>query len=132
VEPLPLVKQELTQLLPHHNKVPLGFTPPVSTLQCPTVGNCINHPATIDVSRVLGAGTENLSLPAHSHIIDETTPGWWKIVVIGVKDQGVWDKIVAGKSIDTVRQLQADSANANKITGDIPSNSFLFFDVLNK
>ncbi|HUQ84772.1 MAG TPA: hypothetical protein VM077_00465 [Candidatus Limnocylindrales bacterium] len=109
---------------------PLGFRPAENTLQCPTVGNCINHPMTIDVSRVLGAGTENLPLPAHSHIVDEDTNGWWELEVVGVKDQATWDKVVAGKSLDTVRALQADTANADKITGDIPTNSFLFFDVL--
>src|SRR5919108_7759 len=34
---------------------PLGFRPADSTLQCPTVGFCINHPSTIDLSRIGGA-----------------------------------------------------------------------------
>ena len=105
---------------------PIGFRPDDSTLQCPEVGNCINHPGTIDVSRVLGPGTENLPLPAHSHIIDVAKGGWWEIEVIGVTDPGVWDQIVAGKDLATVRELQA--ANVG-ITGDIPSNLFLFFNV---
>lgn len=111
---------------------PLGFRPNDATLQCPEVGNCINHPNTIDVSRVLGAGTENLALPAHSHIIEEDKNGWWEIEVIGVKDPAVWDQIVAGKDLKTVRALQADPQNADKITGDIATNSFLFFDVIDK
>src|SRR5262249_25900958 len=28
---------------------PLGFRPDAATLNCPTVGNCINHPSTIDL-----------------------------------------------------------------------------------
>ena len=111
---------------PLYVMTPLGFTP--SGLQCPTAGNCINHPHTIDLSAVLGKGTENALLPAHSHIIDDADPGWWKVVVIGVKSQGDWNKIAAGKDLATVRSLQqSDPAN---VTADIPTNTFLFFDVL--
>lgn len=109
---------------------PLGFRPAESTLQCPTVGSCINHPSTIDLSRLFGPGAANAPLPAHSHIIDTSldlpNAGWWEIVVIGVTDPAVWDQIVAGKSLATVRALQAKGVG---ITGDIPSNSYLFFGV---
>lgn len=114
---------------------PIGFRPDASTLQCPVVGNCINHPSTLDLSRVFGAGAANVPLPAHSHIIDSALPesqadggmaGWWSIEVIGVTDPAVWDQIVAGKSLATVRALQAAG---NGITGDIPSNAYLFFGV---
>lgn len=105
---------------------PLGFRPDDATLQCPVVGECINHPSTIDVSRVFGAGTENFLLPAHSHIVDVDQGGWWEIEVIGVTEPAVWDQIVAGKDLDTVRQLQDAGVG---ITGDIPTNLFLFFDV---
>jgi hypothetical protein len=37
---------------------PLGFRPPDATLQCPIVGSCINHPSTIDLSRIGGAWLE--------------------------------------------------------------------------
>lgn len=105
---------------------PIGFTPPASTLQCPVAGNCVNHPHTIDLSRVLGAGTENAALPAHSHIVDEAQGGWWDIEVVGVTDPAVWDQIVAGKSLATVRALQQAGVG---ITGDIPTNLYLFFNV---
>jgi hypothetical protein len=105
---------------------PLGFTPPTSTLQCPTVGNCVNHPSTIDLSRVLGPGTENAALPAHSHIVDVAKGGWWDIEVVGVTDLATWNQIVAGKSLDTVRHLQTIGAG---ITPDLPTNLFLFFNV---
>jgi hypothetical protein len=107
---------------------PLGFRPDASTLQCPTVGSCINHPSTIDVSRVFGAGTENFALPAHSHIVDVAKGGWWEIEVIGVTEPAVWDEIVEGKSLERVRELQAAGVG---ITGDIPTNLYLFFNVLN-
>jgi hypothetical protein len=114
---------------------PTGFRPAESTLQCPVVGSCINHPSTIDLSRVFGPGSANVPLPAHSHIIDSDLDesqanggqaGFWEINVIGVSSPAVWDQIVAGKSLATVRALQAKGVG---ITGDIPSNAYLYFSV---
>ena len=108
--------------------VPLGFTPPASTLQC-AAGNCVDHPRTIDLSRVFGAGTENALLPAHSHVIGDepnasrANGGWWDVNVIGVTTLAGWNQIVANKNLATVRALQA----ANSATGDIPTNLDLFF-----
>lgn len=111
--------------------VPLGFRPEESTLQCPTAGACINHPSTIDLSRVFGAGTENAPLPAHSHIIGDegshgANAGWWEIEVVGVTDPMVWNEVARGKSLETVRRLQAAGTG---ITGDLPTNLYLFFGV---
>jgi hypothetical protein len=108
---------------------PLGFVPDEETLHCPEVGNCINHPSTIDVSPVFGAGTENFALPAHSHVVDVAKGGWWEIEVIGVTSEAVWDQVVAAKSLDGVRDLQDAGVG---ITGDIPTNLFLFFNVQNR
>lgn len=114
---------------------PIGFRPADATLQCPVVGSCINHPSTIDLSRVFGPGSANVPLPAHSHIIDSQLPesmatggnaGWWELRVIGVKSPTVWDQIVAGKNLATVRTLQAAGTG---ITGDIKTNAYLFFSV---
>lgn len=105
---------------------PLGFTPPTATLHCPVAGDCINHPATIDASRVFGAGAESIPLPPHSHVVDVARGGWWEIEVVGVTDPAVWSQVVAGKSLATVRTLQAAGQG---ITGDIPTNLFLFFGV---
>ena len=106
--------------------VPLGFTPAKDTLQCPEAGNCINHPHDIDLSLVFGAGAEDVPLPAHSHVIDDQQGGWWKTFVVGVTTQEAWDRIVAGKDLATVRELQEEKL----ATGDIPSNLFIFFNVL--
>lgn len=108
---------------------PVGFRPDVSTLHCPVVGHCINHPSTIDLSRVFGPGTENALLPAHSHIIDQITGNWWELKVIGVKDLPTWNAIVAGKSLATVRALQANDPSHTHITGDTFTNTYLFFEV---
>src|SRR5215831_6682043 len=98
---------------------PIGFRPADSTLQCPTVGHCINHPSTIDLSRIFGPGKENALLPAHSHIVDQAEGNWWELHVIGVKDEATWDQVVAGKSLATVRALQAADPGGTHITGDI-------------
>jgi len=108
---------------------PIGFRPAEDTLHCPVVGNCINHPHTLDVSRVFGPGTENVPLPAHSHVVDQVSGNWWELVVVGVKDPATWDRIVEGKSLSTLRALQAADPAGDKITADIKTNSYLFFDV---
>ena len=114
---------------------PTGFRPAESTLQCPIAGACIDHPSTIDLSRVFGPGFADVPLPPHSHIIDSDLAesqanggqaGWWEIEVIGVSSPAVWDQIVAGKSLATVRALQAQGVG---ITDDIRSNAYLFFSV---
>lgn len=108
---------------------PMGFRPADSTLHCPIVGHCINHPSTIDVSRVFGPGTENAPLPAHSHIVDRAEGNFWELHVIGVKDAATWDQIVAGKNLATVRALEAADPAGTHITGEILTNVYLFFDV---
>ncbi len=106
---------------------PLGFRPDTATLHCPTVGNCINHPSTIDLSRI--GGPADAPLPAHSHIVNVMHGGWWELVVIGVKNEATWDQIVDGKSLAAVRALQASDPSGANITGDIPTNTYLFFSV---
>ena len=111
---------------------PLGFTPDPGTLHCPEVGNCVAHPPTIDLSRVFGAGTANAPLPPHSHIIidiDAHKDGPWEVEVIGVKDKGTWDRIVATRNLSEVRELQFDDPDEERITDDISTNMFLFFKV---
>jgi hypothetical protein len=108
---------------------PLGFRPDESTLHCPIVGQCINHPSTIDLSRLFGPSVANAPLPAHSHIIEQVSGNWWELEVIGVKDLATWNAIVAGKSLATVRALQAADPGAVHITPDIATNTYLFFSV---
>ena len=110
--------------------VPLGFTPPKSTLQCPVAGHCIDHPATIDLSAVLGTGTGDLALPAHSHIVataNSGQPEWWNVDVVGVQSLKAWNKIVASKSDARLMWLQKHDHSV--VTGNIPTNLFLYFSV---
>ena len=114
---------------------PLGFNP--GNLQCPDAGDCINHPADLDLTPVFGGegSTVVIPLPPHSHIVDTRQGGWWEIEVIGVTDPGVWAQIAAGKDLATVRGLQSSeqhpdgTGSGEGITGDIPSNLYLFFSV---
>jgi len=111
--------------------VPLGFTPPKNTLQCPVVGHCIDHPGTIDLSAVLGKGTSNLALPAHSHIVATANGGqseWWNVDVVGVTNLKAWDKIVSAKSDAELQWLQRH--DSSQVTGNITTNLFLYFAVL--
>jgi hypothetical protein len=111
--------------------VPLGFTPPKWTLQCPVAGHCIDHPGTIDLSAVLGSGTSNLALPAHSHIVATNNSGqseWWNVDVVGVKSLSAWYKIVGAKSDSELEYLQRHDPSA--VTGNITTNLFLYFSVL--
>ena len=98
---------------------------------CPDAGNCVAHPKELDVSKI-GLGSV-IPLPPHSHIVDPKEAGFsgaadtpWKVVVVGVKTRAAWDMLEQGKSIDTLRSVQAVEANATK---DLPSDIVLFFGI---
>lgn len=99
---------------------------------CPTAGECVAHPAELDVSRI-GLG-DVIPLPPHSHIIDPGEAGFsgagetpWKVVVVGVMTRDAWDDLEDGKSLDALRDVQDQGEAA--ATGDVPSNLILFFGV---
>jgi hypothetical protein len=114
---------------PIRTVVPQGFTAPPPTLHCPETGHCIDHPSTLDLSRLFGASAANVALPPHSHVLidDESfQSAWWPVVVVGVKNLAAWNRIVDAKSEAAVQACQA----AGDCTPDVPSNTFLFFQVL--
>lgn len=96
------------------------------TLHCPVAGDCINHPSTIDLSRVFGPGTEDALLPPHSHVVDVKRGGWWEIEVNGVTTREAWDAIERERSLDEIRVQQA----LGSVTPDLDTNLFLFFNVV--
>ena len=83
-----------SQIDPLYIPVPLYASPPVAYTQCPSVVTCIDHPATIDLSRLaptLGvANASSLSdvpLPSHDHLLTTRNgdqPEWWNVIVIPV------------------------------------------------
>jgi hypothetical protein len=110
--------------------VPIGFTPRRSTLQCPHAGRCVDHPHRIDLSRVFGNGSGHSLLPPHSHVVTTRAGGtreYWNVVVIGITSRHTWQRVVAGKSYQTIQRMRA--AGNPHVTSNIPSNLFLFFSV---
>lgn len=106
--------------------VPIGFTPPVNTLHCPKPGRCIDHPSTLDLTRVFGSGFGNVPLPAHSHVIEDTEHGisvWWPLRVVGVKSLNAWNMLRQEKSFEAMRSCQS----SGQCTPDISTNNFEFF-----
>lgn len=109
--------------------IPIGFSPPESTLHCPVPGHCIDHPHTIDVSRLRGFRGVNVILPAHSIVIEdaeEFQSTWWPVVWVGVKTLDAWNTIAAAKSIAAVDECQANGGCFE----EADTNAFLFFQVL--
>ncbi len=107
----------------------VGFQPDPATLHCVGGSACLNHPSTLDLSRI-GGPPSALGGP-HSHIIEDRQSGWHQTVNIRVTSPDVWNRIVAAKSIRTVRELQNDPNIGGKglISGDTKTNIFFFFQV---
>jgi hypothetical protein len=105
-----------------------GILPDLTTLACAPGSTCLNHPAMIDASRVLGPGAANIPGVPHSHIVTDRRGGWFHTVNIRVRDLGAWNQIAAAKSLDKVRELQADPNFGGKglVSADTPTNIFFF------
>lgn len=121
---------------PLYIPVPL-FTPGPSGLQCPAGSPCIDHPHTIDLSRIasaLGASpssVQNAMLPGHDHVVTNLNgnkPEWWPVVVVGVKSAASWNAITTAKSYSEIQKLQAQKNSG--VTANVPTNAFLYFQVL--
>ncbi len=128
---------------PLYITVPLGFTVPTMSMECPSGLVCVDHPGTIDLSALepalkalypqytaaqLTAALRNFATPGHEHIITTTNGGqaeWWDVKVVGVTSLSVWNAINAHKSYSFL--AQEDSKKLT--TGVIPTNLFLYFAV---
>lgn len=112
--------------------VPL-FANPEPAPMC-AVASCPNHPMTVDLSRIagaLGATPDQLAsvpLPAHSHILDGPAGGWWAVKVVAVTNEQAWAQLAAGRSEATMDALLATPNSG--VLGPIPTNLFLFFNVV--
>jgi hypothetical protein len=98
-----------------------GISPDPTTLACAAGSACLNHPGMIDLSRV--GGLPSAPPVAHSHIVTERRGGWFNTVNIRVRNLAAWNQIAAAKTLDKVRQLQADPA---LVDGDKPTNIYFF------
>ncbi|MCU4184372.1 hypothetical protein K6U06_08365 [Acidiferrimicrobium sp. IK] len=121
--------------------VPLGFTPSSPT-QCPAASStvtCIDHPNTVDLSRIAAylpnnpspSSVANAFVPAHDHVVttrNNGNPEWWNVKVVPVTSQAALTTIETSKQL-SASQLQPFDPSSNP-GGYIPSNMYLFFQVL--
>ena len=123
--------------------VPLGFTVPAMSMECPNGLVCVDHPGTIDLSRLepalkplypqltdaqLTAALKNYATPGHQHYITDRNhgkPEWWDVRIVGVTSKAEFHKINQHKSASYLLK----QVKAGKTTGVIPTNLFLFFGV---
>jgi len=128
---------------PLYITVPLGFTVPMSMQDCPAGLVCVDHPGTIDMTRLesalkplypqltdaaLTTALQNFAVPGHDHFITDLNrgkPEWWDVQVVGVTSPTVYKQMVAHKSYSYIQKL-ITKKNKN-VVGPIPTNLFLFF-----
>jgi hypothetical protein len=111
--------------------VPLFSNPPPT--QCTTTATCIDHPPTIDLSRIApdlpgspsGASVDNVPIPAHDHVVgtrNSGAPEWWNVEVVATTDPATFG------TLTSVSAINAAVTAGTAITA--PTNAFLFFQVL--
>jgi hypothetical protein len=122
---------------PLYIPVPIYATPSVSYTQCPGVIVCIDHPATIDLSRLssaLGAPASaltNVGLPSHDHLLTTRNgdqPEWWNVIVIPVSTPQGLAAVQNAKSYTAVKALEGVAGSG--IVGEVPTNAYLWFQTL--
>jgi hypothetical protein len=130
---------------PLYITVPLGFNQPMNMLDCPAALICVDHPGTIDLSRLesalkplyptltnaqLTAALKNFSVPGHDHFITTANAGqpeWWDVQIVGVTSPKTYEEIREHKSFAYINHLLKEKDKT--VLGPIPSNLFLFFSV---
>ena len=128
---------------PLYITVPLGFTVPTASMECPAGLVCVDHPGTIDLSRLepalkalypqftaaqLTAALKNFATPGHEHIITTLNGGkgeWWNVDVVGVTSKSVWANINMHQSFSFLNQ----EVQKKLTTPIIGTNLFLYFAV---
>lgn len=130
-----------SQIDPLYIPVPLYSTPPVTYNQCSSAITCIDHPATIDLSRlagVLGAPASalgNVPLPGHDHLLTTRNgdqPEWWNVVVIPVTSPQGLASVENAKDYASVKALENQSGSGIGVAGvgEVPTNAYLWFQTL--
>ncbi len=127
---------------PLYIPVPLySSTTPVYN-QCSAAITCIDHPSTIDLSRlapalgVANAATlDNVPLPGHDHLLTTRNgdqPEWWNVIVIPVTSPKGLASVEAAKSYLAVKALEnvAGSGIGVAGVGEVPTNAYLWFQTL--
>jgi len=136
-------KPPAKQFDPLYITVPLGFSRPMNMVDCPSGLVCVDHPGTIDLTRLekalkplypsltdaqLTAALKNFPVPEHDHYINDLNNRrgeWWDVRVVGVTSRAVYNKIRAHQSTGYIQSL-IKHKNKN-VVGPIPTNMFLYF-----
>jgi hypothetical protein len=101
--------------------------------QCVGSATCIDHPPTIDLSRIAGAlpgnpppaSIKNVPIPAHNHVVgtrNSSLPEWWNVQVVATTDPATFSALTSVSAINA-------AVTANKAIM-APTNAYLFFQVL--
>ena len=113
---------------------PLFSNPPPTQCAAGTATmTCIDHPKTIDLSRIASAlpgnpspsSVSNVPIPAHNHVIatrNSGRPEWWNVEVVATGSRSTFNSLTSVSAIN--------SAVAAKTAVAVPTNVFLFFQVL--
>jgi hypothetical protein len=128
-------------LSPLYALVPIGFK--VNGLECPPGLVCVDHPGTIDMTRLadglkplfpdqsldqLRESLKNAPAPGHNHFLTTLAggkPRYWEVKIIGVTDKALYEKLSAGHDFAVIdRELKAKNKH---LVGPLPSNIFLYF-----
>lgn len=130
---------------PLYITVPLGFDQPMNMLDCPSALICVDHPGTMDLTRLeaalkplypsltdaqLTAALKNFPVPGHDHFITTANAGkaeWWDVQVVGVTNAATYDEIREHQSFGYIQKLLKNKDK--NVLGPIPTNLFLFFSV---
>jgi len=126
---------------PLYIPVPLYKSPPVTYNQCSSAITCIDHPATIDLSRLastLGASASsltNVALPGHDHILTTRNgdqPEWWNVIVIPVTSAQGLATVESAKSYNAVKAQETVAGSGIGVPGapEVPTNAYLWFQTL--
>ena len=137
----PSPTQTNSQIDPLYIPVPLYASPAVAYNQCSSAITCIDHPATIDLSRlatVLGApaaSLKNVPLPGHDHLLTTRNgdqPEWWNVIVIPVTSPTGLASVESAKSYAAVKALENVSGSGIGVAGvgEVPTNAYLWFQTL--
>jgi hypothetical protein len=133
---------------PLYITVPLGnfaASLPAMKMECPSTLICVDHPGTIDLSRLestihtiapysadtnkaLTAALKNFMTPGHEHFITTTNGGkaeWWDVKVVAVTSLAEWNAINKHESYSFL----AKQIKEKKAVGPIDTNLFLYFGV---
>ncbi len=131
-----------SQIDPLYIPVPVYASPPVPYTQCSAAISCIDHPSTIDLSRLSSAlgvsnasALDNVPLPSHDHLLttrNSDQPEWWNVIVIPVTSPQGLSAVETAKSYLAVKALENVSGSGIGVdgAGEVPTNVYLWFQTL--